>query len=51
MDIAKQTVDSEDIIKKVLTKIYGEEYTFDIKTYNELCTIIEETLICLKDEK
>ena len=50
MKIAAQTVDVEDIICKVLTKIFPEDLTWDIEIYNEYCTLIEETLICLKEE-
>ena len=51
MKIAAQTVDVEDIICKVLTKVFPEDPTWDVETYNEYCTLIEETLICLKEEK
>ena len=50
MKIKEQIVDSEDIIRKVLTKVFPEDPTWDVKTYNEYCTLIEETLICLKGE-
>ena len=40
-----QTVEIEDIIYKVLTKVFPEDPTWDIETYNEYCTLIEETLI------
>lgn len=50
MKIAAQTVDIEDIISKVLTKVFPEDPTWDVEIYNEYCTLIEETLICLKEE-
>lgn len=50
MKIAAHTVDVEDIIRKVLTKVFPEDPTWDVETYNEYCTLIEETLICLKEE-
>ena len=50
MKIAAQTVDVEDIIYKVLTKVFPEDPPWDVETYNEYCTLIEETLICLKGE-
>ena len=50
MKIAAHTVDVEDIICKVLTKVFSENPTWDIETYNEYCMLIEETLICLKEE-
>ena len=50
MKIAAQTVDVEDIICKVLTKVFPEDLTWDVEIYNEYCTLIEETLICLKEE-
>ena len=50
MKIAAQAVDVEDIIYKVLTKYFPEDPTWDIETYNEYCTLIEETLICLKEK-
>lgn len=49
MTIAEQTVDTEDIICKVLTKVFPDDPTWDIETYNEYCTLIEETLLCLKE--
>ena len=48
MKIAAQTVDVVDIICKVLTKVFPENPTWNVETYNEYCTLIEETLICLK---
>ena len=50
MKIVAQTVEIEDIIYKVLTKVFPEDPTWDIETYNEYCTLIEETLICLKEK-
>ena len=50
MKIAAQTVDVEYIICKVLTNVVPKDPTWDIETYNEYCTLIEETLICLREE-
>ena len=50
MKIAAQTVDVEDIISKVLTKVFPKYPTWDVETYNKYCTLIEETLIYLKEE-
>ena len=48
MKIYEQTIDSEDIIKKVITNIFGEDVVFDVSEYNKICDIIEETLKCLQ---
>ena len=50
MKIKEQIVDSEDIIRRVLEKVFPEDHIWDVETYNEYCTLIEETLICLKEE-
>ena len=50
MKIKEQVVDSEDIIRRVLDKVFPDEPTFDIDTYDEYCMLIEETLMCLKEE-
>ena len=50
MKIAEQTVNVDDIICKVLTKVFPEDPIWDVETYNEYSTLIEETLICLKEE-
>ena len=50
MKIKEQIVDSEDIIRRVLEKVFPEDPTWDVEIYNEYCTLIEETLICLKEE-
>lgn len=50
MKIKEQVVDSEDIIRRVLDKVFPDEPTFDIDTYDEYCVLIEETLMCLKEE-
>lgn len=47
--IKEQNVDSEDICKVVLGKVFGEDCIFGIKEYDELCTVIEQTLLHLKD--
>ena len=51
MKIAAQTVDVEDIIYKVLTKVFPEDPTWDVETYNEYCTLIEETWNPIKRHK
>ena len=51
MKIAAQTIDTEDIICKVLMKLFPDDPTYDVTTYNEYCTLIEETLMCLKEDK
>ena len=48
MKIKEQIVDSEDIIRRVLEKVFTDDPNWDIETYDEYCTIIEETLLCLK---
>lgn len=48
MKIKEQIVDSEDIIRRVLEKVFPDDPTWDIETYDEYCTIIEETLLCLE---
>ena len=50
MKIKEQVIDSEDIIRRVLDKVFPDEPTFDIDTYDEYCMLIEETLMCLKEE-
>lgn len=50
MKIAAQTVDVENILCNVLTKVFPDDLTLDVETYNEYCTLIEETLLCLKEE-
>ena len=51
MKIKKQIIDSEDICKKVLTKVFGDDTIFDIDEYDTYCTLIEETLLLLKEEE
>ena len=51
MKIKEQVVDSEDIIRRVLDKVFPDEPTFDIDTYDEYCMLIEETLMCLKEKE
>lgn len=51
MKIKEQIVDSEDIIRRVLEKVFPDNPTWDIETYNEYCMLIEETLLCLKEVK
>lgn len=50
MKIKEQTVDSEDIIRRVLSKVFPDEPTWDIGLYDEYCMLIKETLLCLVEE-
>ena len=50
MKIKEQIVDSDDIIHRVLVKAFPDEPTWDIEPYDEYCTLIEETLLCLVEE-
>lgn len=50
MKISKQIIDSEEIISNVLSKVFPDDPIWDIETYDEYCTIIEQTLLCLKQE-
>lgn len=47
--IKQQVVDSDDICKKVLTEVFGENCVFSIDEYDTLCTIIEKTLACMSE--
>ena len=47
--IKQQVVDSDDICKKVLTEVFGENCVFSIDEYDTLCTIIEKTLACVSE--
>ena len=51
MKIKQQIVHSHDIIRRVLTKLFPDEPTWDIESYDEYCMLIEETLLCLKEEE
>lgn len=50
MKIKEQIVDSENICEKVLAKVFGDNAMFSIDEYDRYCTLIEETLVCLKGE-
>lgn len=50
MKIKEQIVDSDDIIRRVLSKVFPDEPTWDIEPYDEYCMLIEETLLCLVEE-
>ena len=47
--IKQQVVDSDDICKKVLTEVFGENCVFSIDEYDTLCTIIEKALACVSE--
>lgn len=47
--IKEQSVDSEDICEAVLGKVFGEDHMFSLDEYDTLCTVIEQTLLHLKD--
>ena len=47
--IKQQVVDTDDICKKVLTDVFGENCVFNIDEYDTLCTIIEKTLTCVSE--
>ena len=49
IEIKKQTVESDDICKKVLTDVFGDGSTFSCDEYDMLCTIIEKTLACVSN--
>lgn len=49
IEIKQQVVDSDDICKKVLTEVFGENCVFSIDEYDTLCTIIEKTLACVSE--
>ena len=51
MKIKEQIIDSRDICKEVLTKVFGDDTIFDIFEYDTYCTLIEETLLLLKEEE
>lgn len=51
MKIKEQVVNSDDIIRRVLSKVFPDEPTWDIDTYDGYCMLIEETLMCLKGEE
>lgn len=51
MKIKKQIIDSEDICKEVLTKVFGDDAVFSIYEYDTYCTLIEETLLLLKEKE
>lgn len=48
--IKQQTVESDDICEKVLTDIFGNGHTFSFDEYDTLCTIIEQTLVCVSEK-
>ena len=50
MKIKKQIIDSENTCKEVLTKVFGDDTIFDIDEYDTYCTLIEETLLLLKED-
>ena len=50
MKIKKQIIDSENTCKEVLTKVFGDDAIFDIDEYDTSCTLIEETLLLLKED-
>jgi len=41
--------DVEDIISRVLNKVFPDDPTWDVETYNEYCSLIEETIALLRD--
>ena len=47
--IKQQTVESDDICKKVLTDVFGDSQLFSLDEYDTLCTIIEKTLACVSE--
>ena len=47
--IKQQVADTDDICKKVLIDVFGEDYVFSIDEYDTLCTIIEKTLACVSE--
>ena len=47
--IKQQTVESDDICKKVLTDVFGDSQVFSLDEYDTLCTIIEKTLACVSE--
>lgn len=49
--IKEQSIDSEDVCEAVLGKVFGEDCTFSIDEYDALCTVIEQTLLHLKDDE
>lgn len=48
MKIKEQIVNPEVICETVLTKVFGDDCTFDPYDYKVYCTLIEETLASLK---
>ena len=48
MEINKDNIDIEDIKQKVITNIFGENVTFDVSEYNNICDVIEETIKVLR---
>lgn len=51
MKIKEQVVNSDDIIRRVLSNVFPDEPIWDVDTYDEYCMLIEETLMCLKEEE
>ena len=47
--IKQQTVESDDICKKVLTDVFGDSKVFSLDEYDTLCTIIEKALACVSE--
>lgn len=47
IEIKQQYVETDDICKKVLTDVFGDDSTFSCDEYDMLCTIIEKTLACV----
>lgn len=50
IEIKQQYVETDDICKKVLTDVFGDDSTFSCNDYDMLCTIIEKTLVCVSEK-